>query len=304
MHFSIRASAMDALPRTEDAPVAPAAPAARRARRRLPAGFVVGGAILALVVLAALFGPLLAPFPYDAMDIMARLAPPGAEHWLGTDEFGRDVLSRMLYGARLSLLMGIGATAVSLALGVPLGLAAGYHGGKVDEAIMRMVDLIISVPPILMGLLLLSLSPPNVWKTAVAVGIIYVPIMARLTRGVTLEIAGEEYVLAARARGERVWYILAAEILPNAWPPIIVEAALRVTFAIMLGAALSFLGLGVQPPSSDWGLMIAEARPFIDTAPWVALAPGSVLCLTVIAVNLVGDGLRELLDPRLQRGRA
>jgi peptide/nickel transport system permease protein len=127
--------------------------------------------------------------------------------------------------------------------------------------------------------------------------------MVRLTRGVTLGLASEELVLAARARGERAWYILGAEILPNAWPPIIVESALRVTFAIMLGAALSFLGLGVQPPASDWGLMIAEARPFIDSAPWVALAPGIALCITVIAVNLVGDGLRELLDPRLVRGR-
>jgi peptide/nickel transport system permease protein len=274
-----------------------------RPRTHIPSSFMVGGVILAIVVLAALFGPMVAPFPYDQMDIMARMKPPDATHWLGTDEFGRDVLSRMLYGARLSLLMGIGATFVSLVIGVPLGLAAGYKGGRVDESIMRAIDVVISVPPILMGLLLLSLTTPNVWKTAAAVGIIYVPIMARLARAVTLEIAREEFVLAARARGERLWYILAAEILPNAWPPIIVEAALRVTFAIMLGAALSFLGLGVQPPSSDWGLMIAEARPFIDTAPWVAIAPGVVLCITVIAVNLVGDGLREMLDPRLKRGR-
>jgi len=270
---------------------------------RWPASFLAGGSVFALVMLAALFGPMVAPFPYDQMDIMARMAPPDATHWLGTDEFGRDVLSRLLFGARLSLLMGLGATLVSLLIGVPLGLTAGYKGGRIDEAIMRAIDLVISVPPILMGLLLLSLSTPNVWKTAFAVGIIYVPIMARLTRAVTLEIAREEFVLAARARGERLWYILIAEILPNAWPPIIVEAALRVTFAIMLGAALSFLGLGVQPPSSDWGLMIAEARPFIDTAPWVALAPGVVLCITVISVNLVGDGLREILDPRLRKGR-
>jgi peptide/nickel transport system permease protein len=276
---------------------------AARQRSPIPSSLVVGGAILAIVVLGALFGPMVAPFPYDQMDIMARMKPPDATHWLGTDEFGRDVLSRMLYGARLSLLMGIGATFVSLVIGVPLGLAAGYKGGRVDESIMRSIDVVISVPPILMGLLLLSLTTPNVWKTAAAVGIIYVPIRARLARAVTLEIAREEFVLAARARGERLWYILAAEILPNAWPPIIVEAALRVTFAIMLGAALSFLGLGVQPPSSDWGLMIAEARPFIDTAPWVAIAPGVVLCITVIAVNLVGDGLREMLDPRLKRGR-
>jgi peptide/nickel transport system permease protein len=269
----------------------------------LPRSLLVGGGIFGLVALCALLGPHVAPYPYDEMNIMTRFQPPGPAHWFGTDEYGRDVLSRMLFGARLSLLMGIGATLVSLAIGVPLGLAAGYYRGRVDEAIMRVIDLVISVPPILMGLLILSMTPPNPWKTAFAVGIIYVPIMVRLTRGVTLEIASEEFVLAARARGERAWYILGAEILPNAWPPIIVESALRVTFAIMLGAALSFLGLGVQPPASDWGLMIAEARPFIDAAPWVALAPGIVLCITVIAVNLVGDGLRELLDPRLKRGR-
>lgn len=281
MRSSIRASAMAALPRS----------------------LLVGGAVFGAVMLGALLGPFVAPYAYDEMNIMTRLQPPGPAHWFGTDEFGRDVLSRMLFGARLSLLMGIGATAVSLAIGVPLGLAAGYYRGRVDEAIMRVIDLLISVPPILMGLLVLSMTPPNPWKTAFAVGIIYVPIMVRLTRSVTLELAAEEFVLAARARGERGWYILGAEILPNAWPPIIVESALRVTFAIMLGAALSFLGLGVQPPASDWGLMIAEARPFIDAAPWVALAPGIVLCVTVIAVNLMGDGLRELLDPRLKRGR-
>jgi peptide/nickel transport system permease protein len=274
-----------------------------RRRRRVPPSLLVGGGVVAIVALGALLGPFIAPFPYDELNIMARVQPPGATHWLGTDEFGRDVLSRLLYGARLSLLMGVGATLVSLAIGVPLGLAAGYYRGRVDEAIMRVIDLVISVPPILMGLLILSMTPPNPAKTAFAVGIVYVPIMVRLTRGVTLEIAAEEFVLAARARGERGWYILGAEILPNAWPPIIVESALRVTFAIMLGAALSFLGLGVQPPASDWGLMIAEARPFLDTAPWVALAPGIVLCITVIAVNLVGDGLREMLDPRLRQGR-
>ena len=270
---------------------------------RWPASLVAGGSVFALIAVVALLGPTIAPYPYDGMDIMARFLPPSAAHWFGTDEFGRDVLSRLLFGARLSLLMGVGATAVCLVIGVPLGLAAGYYRGGVDETIMRAIDLLISVPPILMGILILSMTPPNPWKTALAVGIIYVPIMVRLARSVTLEIASEEFVLAARARGERPWYILGAEILPNAWPPIIVESALRVTFAIMLGAALSFLGLGVHPPASDWGLMIAEARPFIVEAPWVAIAPGIVLCLTVIAVNLIGDGLREVLDPRLKRGR-
>ena len=270
---------------------------------RWPASLVAGSGIFAVIAACALLGPAIAPFAYDEMNIMTRFLPPGPTYWFGTDEFGRDVLSRLLYGGQVSLLMGLGATLVCLLIGVPLGLAAGYYRGRVDETIMRLVDLLISVPPILMGILILSMTPPNPWKTALAVGIIYVPIMVRLTRAVTLEIASEEFVLAARARGERGWYILGAEILPNAWPPIIVESALRVTFAIMLGAALSFLGLGVHPPASDWGLMIAEARPFIAEAPWVAIAPGVVLCVTVIAVNLIGDGLRELFDPRLKKGR-
>jgi peptide/nickel transport system permease protein len=154
-----------------------------------------------------------------------------------------------------------------------------------------------------MGLLILSSTRPSIWKTAIAVGIIYVPVITRLVRSVALDLSREEFVLAARGRGERLPWVLLREILPNAWPAIIVEGSLRMTFAVMLAAALSFLGLGVQPPSSDWGLMISEARPFIDSAPWIALAPGLALCLTVIAINLMGDGLRDLLDPR-QRGRA
>jgi peptide/nickel transport system permease protein len=271
--------------------------------RRWPSSLWIGGSVFLVVFVVSMLGPWIAPYPHDGMNILTRFQPPNLQHWLGTDEFGRDVLSRLLYGARLSLMMGLGATFISLALGVPLGLAAGYYRGRVDETIMRVIDLLISVPPILMGILILSMTKPDPWKTAFAVGLIYVPIMVRLSRGVTLELASEEFVLAAKARGEHAWYILGAEILPNAWPPIIVESALRVTFAIMLGAALSFLGLGVHPPASDWGLMIAEARPFILEAPWVAIAPGIVLCITVIAVNLIGDGLREVLDPRLKKGR-
>lgn len=275
-----------------------------RGRRRWPAPLVWGAAILAGVLFVAVAGPSISPYPYDQMQIMHRFAPPSAAHWLGTDEFGRDVLSRLLHGARLSLFMGVGATAISLAVGVPLGLIAGYVRGWAEEVTMRAVDVMISVPPIMLGLLILAVTSPSVWKSTAAVGLVYVPIMVRLTRGVTLELAGEEFVDAARARGERGWYILFSELLPNAWPPIIVEAALRVTFAILLGAALSFLGLGVQPPASDWGLMIAEARPFIHQAPWIAVGPGAALVVTVIAINLLGDGLRERLDPRMRRERA
>jgi peptide/nickel transport system permease protein len=268
---------------------------------RVPAAMLWGGTILTIVILLAIFGPLLSPYPYDEMQIMARLQPPSAAHLLGTDEFGRDVLSRTLVGTRLSLLMGVGATLISLMIDVPLGLIAGYYRGVVDETIMRIVDVMISVPPIMLGLLILAVTTPSVWKSALAVGIVYIPIMVRLTRSATLELAAEEFVEAARARGDGGAFIVFRELLPNAWAPIIVEAALRVTFAILLAAALSFLGLGVQPPAADWGLMIAEARPFIHEAPWIALAPGFALCVTVVAINLVGDGLREMLDPRMRR---
>jgi peptide/nickel transport system permease protein len=273
----------------------------RPRRAAMPTSLLAGILIVGLVAVVALAAPLLAPYPYDEMHFLDRLKPPSRAYLLGTDEFGRDVLSRTLVGARLSLFIGVGATLVCMALGVPIGLVAGYARGRIDEVIMRSMDVIMSFPPILLGLLILAVTSPSIWKTTLAVGLVYVPAIVRITRSATLSLAGEEFIQAARARGERPLYILSAEILPNAWPPIIVEASLRVTFAILLGAALSFLGLGAQPPSSDWGLMIGEARAFVDTAPWVATAPGLAMCLTVVGVNLLGDGLREVLDPRITR---
>jgi peptide/nickel transport system permease protein len=280
-------------------PDAATAAAWRARRRRSPRALWAGAIIVGAVVVGALAGPLVAPFPYDEMHFGDRLQAPNRTYLLGTDEFGRDVLSRTLVGARLSLFIGGAATLVCMALGVPIGLVAGYYRGRIDELIMRAMDVVMSFPPILLGLLILAVTPPNLWKTAVAVGLVYVPAIVRITRSVTLGLGGEEFVQAARARGEGAAYILGAEILPNAWPPIIVEGSLRVTFAILLGAALSFLGLGAQPPSSDWGLMIGEARAFVDSAHWVAIAPGLAMCVTVVGINLLGDGLRELLDPRI-----
>jgi peptide/nickel transport system permease protein len=277
----------------------PAVPGAARGRR-VPATLVVGALVLIAIVVVATVATFITPYPYDEMNILVRLKAPSEAHWFGTDEFGRDVLSRTLIGARPTLLMGFGATAFSLLVGVPLGLLAGYRRGRIDEAIMRAMDVLMSFPPILLGLLVLAVTTPSLWKAMLAVGIVYVPPMVRLTRSVTLDIAQEEFILAAQARGDSAWRILLAEILPNAWPPIAVEGSLRITFAILLGAALSFLGLGAQPPSADWGLMISEARAFIEKAPWITLAPGILMCITVIAVNLLGDGLREVLDPRMR----
>jgi len=280
---------------TTDAPVIEAPP-----RRPMSLQLKMGLFITGSIVLLGLLAPWISPHPWDTISMRTRFVPPNANYWFGTDEYGRDVLSRLLMGTRLSLTMGVSATLVSLAVGVPMGLAAGYFRGWIDEALMRLADVLMAVPPIMLGLLVLAVTPPALWKTALAVGFVYIPPIARLARSVTLTLANEEFIQAAKARAESNSYILFREILPNAWPPLIVEASLRVTYAILLGSALSFLGLGAQPPSSDWGLMISEARSFIDRAPWIALAPGFAMCLLVIGINLLGDGARERLDPRLK----
>jgi peptide/nickel transport system permease protein len=275
-----------------------AAPPFYPKRPNLPRSLIVGGAIFCCVVALAVFGPMLSPYPFDQIAPQDRLQWPSAAHLLGTDEYGRDVLSRTLVGSRLSLILGISATLIAFIIGTPLGLIAGYAGGRTDEVIMRCLDVLISFPPIMFVLLLLSVTTPELWKTATVIGILFVPAIARIVRSVIFGIVAEEFIVAARARSERTWYILLRELLPNAWPVIMVEASLRVTFAILLGAVLSFLGFGVQPPSADWGLMISQARGFLGRAPWIALAPGFAMSLTVVAVNLAGDGLRQYLDPR------
>jgi len=277
-------------------------PAARawRALGQLPASLTAGAIIVLLVLGMAVGAGWLAPYPYDMMHYGDIQSPPSRQFVLGTDQYGRDVLSRILVGSRISLCYGLGSTALSLLLGVPLGLWAGYKGGRTDEALMRGLDVFMSIPPLLLGLLVLAMTEPALWKTVAAIGIVSAPSAARIVRSVTLSLKNEEFVQAALARGEGDRYVVFDEILANVWPSIIVEAGLRVTFGILLGAALSFLGLGAQPPSSDWGLMISEARPFLTVAPWAALYPGVAMFVTVMGFNLLGDGLRDVLDPRLR----
>ena len=268
-----------------------------------PRRVIVAAGVLAAIVIGAAGADWLAPYPFDEMHLADRLHRPSLISLAGTDEYGRDVLSRTLFGGRLSLFLGAAATAIGLAAGVPLGLLAGYCRGVIDELLMRMLDVVMSFPALLLVLLIIAVTPPGWAKTALAVGILFVPPIARVTRSVTLDLITREFVVAARARGERLSYILWRELLPNTWPTIVVEGSLRVAFAILLGAVLSFLGFGVQPPAADWGLMINNSRDFIEAAPWMAVAPGMAMSLTVIAVSVLGDGLREYLDPKLRHRR-
>src|SRR5271154_2667541 len=268
-----------------------AAPVIRR--RRLPAPLVVGGALVLALIAAAALAQWIAPYPYDQMHIRDRFQPPSLHYLAGTDEYGRDVFSRLLYGSQLSLALGLTATLISMGVGVPLGLIAGYRRGATDELIMRKIDVMMAFPPIMLVLLILAVTPPILLKTAIAIGVLAVAPIARVTRSVTLDLMSGEFIEAARARGERLRYLLMRELLPNVWPVLMVEASLRVVFAVLLGAVLSFLGFGVQPPAADWGLMISNGRAFVDTAPGIAMS------ITVIGISLVGDGLREVLDPKL-----
>jgi peptide/nickel transport system permease protein len=278
--------------------VAAAAPAVARPRR-IPLALLVGGGLVLVLVIIAALAQWIAPFPYDQMHVRDRFRPPGLHYLAGTDEYGRDVFSRLLYGSQLSLVLGVTATLISMGVGVPLGLIAGYRRGATDEIIMRTLDVMMAFPPIMLVLLILAVTPPSLLKTSIAIGILAVAPIARVTRSVTLDLMSGEFIEAARARGERLRYMLLRELLPNVWPILMVEASLRIVFAVLLGAVLSFLGFGVQPPSADWGLMISNGRAFVDTAPWISLAPGVAMSITVIAISLVGDGLREILDPKL-----
>ena len=270
-----------------------------RRGRRLPTSLVIGGGlVLALIVISAL-AQWIAPFPYDEMHVRDRFLAPNLHYLAGTDEYGRDVFSRLLIGSQLSLALGGTATLISMGIGVPLGMLAGYRRGATDELIMRTLDVMLAFPPIMLVLLILAVTPPSLLKTAIAIGVLAVAPIARVTRSVTLDLMSGEFMEAARARGERLGYMLMRELLPNVWPVLMVEASLRVVFAVLLGAVLSFLGFGVQPPAADWGLMISNGRAFVDTAPWISLAPGIAMSVTVIAISLVGDGLREVLDPRI-----
>ena len=263
------------------------------------------GALLGLLILAAL-GTMAVAAPWlaarDPIRTAAReaLQPPGARFLLGSDQFGRDVGSRVVYGARVSLLVGVISVSIAVALGAPLGLVSGYYGGRLDALIMRVMDVLLAFPGILLALAIVSVLSPGLGNVMIAVGLSAVPGYARLVRATVLAAREHLYVEAARALGGRDGGILVRDILPNVVAPLIVTATLGLGGAILSAAALSFLGLGSQPPQPEWGRMLSEGRDYLREAWWISTFPGLGILLTVLAINLVGDGLRDVLDPRLK----
>jgi peptide/nickel transport system permease protein len=262
---------------------------------------MLGTLMVATLLAVALLCPLLAPFDPLATAPERQLLPPSGEHWLGTDRFGRDQLSRLLYATRTSIAVTVGSVAVAVALGVPLGLVSGYRGGRVDGVVMRLLDVVFAFPGILLALIVVGLLGPSPLNLLLTIGIIFAAQIARVTRGTALSVRERDFIEAVRALGARDLSILAFSILPNVVSPIIVQATYYLSFAIQVEAGLSFLGLDTQPPTPAWGLMLNESRRFIETAPWLSVFPGLAIVFAVLAFNLTGDGLRDALDPRLAR---
>ena len=261
---------------------------------------VSGGVIVGLFVLLAVLAPLLAPYEPLRGRVVDRLQGPSAEHWLGTDELGRDVLSRVLYGARISLQIQVAAVGLALLVGTALGVTAGYIGQWPDMVIMRLVDIMMAFPGIFLALAIIAALGTGLANVIVASAIFLVPQFARVVRGSVLTLKEMEFVTAARALGERDLTIVARYLLPNSLAPIIVQTTLRMATVLLTASGLSFLGLGVQPPSPEWGAMLSNARSYMITAPHVATVPGLAIMLVVLGFNLLGDGLRDSLDPRLR----
>jgi dipeptide transport system permease protein len=270
-------------------------------------GAVLGLVVVAAIVLMAIFASLIAPHdPIEQFKGMTKLPPiweNGAD-WnfiLGTDAVGRDMLSRIMFGARVSLFIGGAVMAVSMVFGIALGLAAAFFGGIVDVVIIRIMDLIMAIPSLVLAILIIAVIGPNLTNTIVAVTVVGLPNYVRLVRASALTELSKDYVTAARVAGVRQWRMMTVTVLPNCLAPLIVQAALGVSNAILEAAGLGFLGLGAQPPTPEWGSMLADTRDLMSSHPWVMAFPGIAILITVLAINLMGDGLRDALDPRLRR---
>jgi peptide/nickel transport system permease protein len=272
--------------------------ALRRTAVKNPLG-VVGVVLIVALILVALLSDLLAPFD-PASQLARRLTAPAAPYLLGTDEFGRDVFSRIIYGSRISLYVGVVSVGIALGIGGTLGLIAGYFGGWIDNLIMRLMDVMFAIPSLVLAIAITGILGPSLQNAMIAIGIVYTPSFARVARGPVLSVVQHEYVQAARTIGAQDWRIIVRHVLPNVTAPIIVQTTLSLSTAILSEAVLSFLGLGTQPPEPSWGTMLGTGRKFMETAPWVAVFPGLAIMLAVLGFNLLGDGLRDALDPRLK----
>ncbi|HWN14007.1 MAG TPA: ABC transporter permease [Candidatus Dormibacteraeota bacterium] len=261
-------------------------------------GGMAGGIIAALFVATALLAPWLAPHDPEAMQLGASLASPSRAHPFGTDSLGRDVLSQTIYGARVSLTIGFVSVGLALLGGVPLGALSGYAGGWLDRVAMRGVDVLVSFPTILLAIIVITIFGPGLVNAMIAIGIAQIPLYARLVRGAVLRVKALDYVAAARAVGSRDGRILWRHVLPNCLAPVLVQSTLFFATAILSAAYLGFLGMGAQPPTPEWGTMLSKARDFLRVAPHVSVFPGLTIMLTVLGLNLLGDGLRDVLDPR------
>lgn len=271
-------------------------PAVRRFLRNRAA--VLGLVIVVLLALVAAFAPLLAPTPPARQNLRARLQPPSVEHPFGTDEFGRSVLSRVIYGTRISLLAGLAPVAAAALIGTLIGLVAGFYRGRVDAVLMRLMDVLLAFPSLLLALAVVGALGPGLGNAIIAVAVVSIPEYARIVRSVVLGTREEEYVQAASALGARDGRMIFRHVLPATLGPLSVQATLGIGFAILSLAGLSFLGLGVQPPTADWGEMLSRGRRFLPEAAWLLFFPGAAISLTVLGFNLLGDGLRDALDPR------
>ncbi len=265
--------------------------------------FALGAVLTALVVAAALLSLAWTPASPYAMDLAAKLQPPGAGHWLGTDAFGRDVASLLLVGARSSLLVGFVAVGLGAGIGVALGLLAAARRGWVEEVVMRLADFTFAFPALLSAIMLAAVFGAGMVNAIIAIGLFYIPTFARVTRASANAVWSRDYVLAARACGKGRWRITREHVLPNILPVLIVQATIHFALAILAEAALSYLGLGTQPPQPSWGRMLSEAQTLMFQAPLLAVWPGAAIALAVLGLNLLGDGLRDLMDPRLARQR-
>ena len=262
---------------------------------------LIAAAVICVTVLMAIFAPLVSPYDPLKQDLNSLLASPGPTHLLGTDNVGRDVLARVIWGSRVSLIAGSVSVAIAVVVGCFLGLIAGYSGGRLDEVVMRVMDAVLSFPALVLALALGAVLGAGLVGVLITLGIVYAPTFARLMRGQVLTIRTREYIDAARLLGAADWHILQRHVLPNAATPIVVQASLSVAFAILAEASLSFLGLGIQPPEPSWGSMINAGRGYLQQAPWIVFGPGAALFLTVLSLNFVGDAVRDALDPRLRK---